>query len=70
MPSLMLRDLPAELVDAVRSYARANNIGLPAAAQQLLRLGLESDRVLQAAPWDQTIDELQAIVEATRKRPI
>jgi hypothetical protein len=60
MPSLMLRDLPAELVEQVRAYARANSLGLPAAAQQLLRLGLEADR---------RIGELQAIVDQIRQRP-
>lgn len=42
MPSLMLRDLPPDLIDQVRAYARANNLPLPVAAAQLLRRGLEA----------------------------
>lgn len=42
MPSLMLRDVPADLVRAVRAYARQHGLSLPLAAMALLRRGLSA----------------------------
>lgn len=43
MPSLMLRDVPADLVRAVRAYARQHGLSLPRAAVRLLLRGLEAE---------------------------
>lgn len=42
MPSIMLRDLPTDLVGRLRAYAHERDLRLPAAARELLTAALDA----------------------------